>query len=112
MINYNGKIFKPVSFSNNSETSSETIFHYYQTGDVLTATYSGGNISTGQLIGIVDENGRIDMRYQQVSLEGELMTGQCTSIPEILVNGKIRLHETWQWTSGDKSAGKSVLEEI
>lgn len=27
-------------------------------------------------------------------------------------NGKIRLHETWEWTSGDKSAGKSILDEL
>jgi hypothetical protein len=27
-------------------------------------------------------------------------------------NGKIRLHEKWQWTSGDGSKGESILEEI
>lgn len=40
------------------------------------------------------------------------MTGTCNSRPELLKNGKIRLHEEWQWTSGDKSKGKSILEEI
>jgi hypothetical protein len=40
------------------------------------------------------------------------MTGVCHSKPEILKNGKIRLHETWQWTSGDQSKGKSILEEV
>jgi hypothetical protein len=29
-----------------------------------------------------------------------------------LGNGKIRLHETWQWTSGDFSSGTSIIEEI
>ena len=51
------------------------------------------------------------MRYQQVNNKGELMTGVCFSKSEILANGKIRLHETWQWTAGDKSKGTSVLEE-
>jgi hypothetical protein len=27
-------------------------------------------------------------------------------------NGKIRLYEEWQWTSGDQSKGSSILEEI
>ncbi len=27
-------------------------------------------------------------------------------------NGTIRLHETWQWTYGDKSKGNSILEKI
>ena len=25
---------------------------------------------------------------------------------------KIRLHENWKWTSGDKSEGNSIIEEI
>ena len=40
------------------------------------------------------------------------MTGICYSKPEVQSNGKIRLHETWKWTSGDKSNGESILEEI
>ena len=42
---------------------------------------------------------------------GEIMTGNCKLVPEVLENGKLRLHETWEWTSGDKLKGKSILEE-
>lgn len=111
MINYNNKIFKPVSNTENSETSSETAFHYKQNGTILTSEYSGGKIISGHLIGLVNDEGEIEMRYHQINEKGELMTGICTSKPEILENGKIRLHETWQWTSGDLSKGNSVLEE-
>jgi hypothetical protein len=55
--------------------------------------------------------GNIEMRYQQVNDLGKIMTGLCRSSPEILKNGKIRLHENWQWTSGDLSKGQSKLEE-
>jgi hypothetical protein len=112
MINYNGKKFKPVSNTTNGETSEETVFYYTQEGNILTSDYSGGKIVKGQLIAIVDEDGNLDMRYHQVNTNGELMTGTCKSTPEILTNGKIRLHEHWQWTSGDLSKGKSVIEEI
>ena len=111
MINYNNKIFKPVSNTENGETSSETAFHYKQNGSILTSEYSGGKIISGHLIGLVNSEGEIEMRYHQVNEKGELMTGICTSKPEILENGKIRLHETWQWTSGDLSKGNSILEE-
>ena len=111
MINYNNKTFRPVINSENGETSNETIFHYKQIGNRLTSEYSGGKIKYGHLIGIVDESGNIDMRYHQINDKNELMTGICKSIPEILENGKIRLHETWKWTSGDESEGKSVFEE-
>lgn len=110
-INYNNRIFKPVINSENGETSSETTFHYKQNGNILTAEYSGGKIVYGHLMGLVDESGHIDMRYHQINTAGELMTGRCHSKPEILENGKIRLHETWQWTSGDMSKGESVIEE-
>lgn len=51
------------------------------------------------------------MSYHQINTDGNLMTGVCTSKPEFLANGKIRLHESWKWTSGDKSEGKSINEE-
>lgn len=111
-INYDDRIFKTVQNSANGETSSDTTFHYRQEGTILTATYAGGRIKTGHLIGLVDQNGNIDMRYHQVNDQGELMTGSCYSTPEILKNGKIRLHETWEWTSGDRSTGKSTVEEL
>lgn len=111
MINYDNKIFKPVSNTENGETSAETAFHYKQNGRILTSEYSGGKIISGHLIGLVNDKGEIEMRYHQVNEKGELMTGICTSKPEILQNGKIRLHESWHWTSGDLSKGNSIIEE-
>ena len=111
MINYNGKIFRPISNTENGETSSETIFLYNQIDNILTSEYSGGKIKSGHLIGLVDNEGNIEMRYHQVNDKDELMTGICKSTPEILKNGKIRLHESWEWTSGDKSKGQSIIEE-
>jgi len=111
-INYHNRKFKPIINSENGETTKETVFHYVQDGNILTATYSGGGIKKGHLIGLVDDSGVIEMRYHQVNIKGMLMTGICRSIPEILENRKIRLHETWQWTSGDESRGNSIIEEI
>ena len=110
-INYNNKKFRPVSNTDNGETSNETLFLYKQVGNILTSEYSGGKIKYGHLIGLVDKHGNIEMRYHQVNEKGELMTGICISKPEILSNGKIRLHEIWEWTSGDKSKGQSIIEE-
>ena len=111
-MNYNDKKFRPISNTENGETSNETLFHYKQVGNMLTSEYSGGKIKFGHLIGLVDKSGTINMRYHQVNDKDELMTGMCISKPEILENGKIRLHETWEWTSGDKSKGTSIIEEL
>lgn len=111
-MNYNGKKFKVVSNTSNGETSEETIFEYRQEGNILFSEYSGGEIRFGHLLGDVADNGEIDMRYHQINSKNELMTGECVSTPEILENGKIRLHEKWKWTSGDRTSGESIIEEI
>lgn len=110
-MNYNGKLFRPIKSTENSETSHDTIFEYKQIGNILTSEYSGATIKQGHLIGIVAKDGTIEMRYHQINLNNDLMTGICISKPEILPNGKIRLHEKWKWTSGDKSEGESTIEE-
>ena len=112
MINYNDKYFRPLVNTANGETSEDTIFHYRQEDNIITAEYGGGKIIKGQLIGIVDEDGKLDLRYQQVNDKGEIMTGTCISVPELMPNGKIKLYERWQWTSGDHSHGESVIEEV
>lgn len=111
-INYDGRNFRSVDNSPNGEVDAQTIFHYYQHDDIVWATYQGGSIQWGTLIAKVDDAGRLDMRYQHVNATGELMTGRCISTPETLPDGRIRLHETWQWTSGDNSSGQSVVDEI
>ena len=112
IINYHNKQFKVVSNTPNGETSNETIFNYQQHNNILTCVYTGGKIKSGHLIGIVSTEGHIDMRYHQVNIHNQLMTGICKSRPEVLSDGKIRLHETWQWTSDDLSSGTSIIEEI
>ena len=109
---YGGRLFRPVKTSDTSQTGADTIFKYEQNGDMVTATYSGGNIRFGQIIGQVDETGILDMRYQHVDRDGELKTGYCTTTPEILPGGKMRLHEKWRWTCGHRAKGRSILEEI
>ncbi len=98
--------------TDNGETSSETIFYYKQVDNILTADYKGGKIVKGHLINLVNDRGEIDMRYHQVNIKGRLMTGKCQSKPEILSDGKIRLHEDWEWTSGELSKGQSIIEEV
>lgn len=67
-MNYNNKKFRPVQNSENGETTEDTIFEYKQIDNILTADYKGGEIIKGHLIGLVDKNGNIDMRYHQVNI--------------------------------------------
>ena len=111
-INYDKRSFKSVQNSETGEVSSETLFYYHQIDNFVWANYEGGEIVIGQLIAKVLNNDSLEMRYQHLNTKGDLMTGKCISVPEVLANGKIRLFEEWQWTCGDFSKGKSVVEEI
>ncbi|MFM2364083.1 MAG: hypothetical protein RLZZ316_2985 [Bacteroidota bacterium] len=112
MINYNKKTFQPVSNTANAQTSAATLFHYQQQGNILSGTYSGGAIKAGQLLGVVNTDGTLYFFYHQLDKAMQLHSGYCKSVPEILADGRIRLHEEWQWTSGDNTNGKSIIEEI
>ncbi|WP_306641309.1 hypothetical protein [Sanyastnella coralliicola] len=109
---YNAKRFRPVQNSANGEVSEEVVFEYHQEGNILTCTYSGGQIQSGHLIGLVAEDGTVDMRYHQVNTQGKLMTGVCISTPVVMSDGRIQLRESWEWTSGKSGRGESILEEV
>jgi hypothetical protein len=111
-MNYHDKKFKVINNSSEGEVGEDLIFHYQQRNNHIWCDYSGYKIIKGHLLGKVKENGSLEFSYHQINVMNELRTGICTSVPEILPNGKIRLHESWQWTSGNKLEGSSLLEEI
>ena len=111
-MNYHNKKFKLLSNSSNGDVSENTIFEFRQLGKIVSANYSGGGILQGNLIGLVDEHGNIDMRYHHVNDKGEIMTGKSDSRSVVLDSGKAQIHDHWQWTSGDYSSGNSDLEEF
>lgn len=111
-VNFGGRRFRSVENSASGEVSPETVFAYSQDGDVVSATYGGGGVRSGVLIAKVDNQSNLDARYAHVNASGGLMTGECRTTPEVLPDGRLRLHEEWRWTSGDGSSGRSVVEEI
>ena len=62
--------------------------------------------------GVARADGILDLRYQHVSTTHEIRTGRCRSTPELLEDGRIRLHEQWEWTEGGTGAGSSVVEQV
>ncbi len=111
-INFDGKFFRSAANVPNGEVDASTIFRYYQRDQIVWAEYSGGKIIRGQMIGIILADGRLEFRYQHVNDANELMTGICVSTPEILADGRVQLHEEWQWTCHDFSTGTSIVEEM
>ena len=61
---------------------------------------------------MMKQRGNLQFRYNHVNERNEIRGGQCYSIPEILPDRRLRLHESWKWTDTDQSEGKSIIEEI
>ena len=112
MLDYNARVFRSVANSDGGDVDEATTFNYYQRDDVVWATYAGGSVVFGTLLAKVDASGNLDMRYQHVSADGNFKSGRCESRPEVLSDGRLRLHERWQWTDGAVGQGESIVEEV
>lgn len=111
-MNYDNRIFRGKTNSDNGEVSESTRFYYHQSGDQVWAEYSGGDIVRGHLQGKVFHDGSLEFLYHHENLNGELAAGRCRSLPAQSNDGKIILRENWQWFTGDQSEGMSEVEEV
>ncbi|WP_245595218.1 n-acetylglutamate synthase [Fictibacillus gelatini] len=108
-IDYNRRVFKPVK---NGGRSAETVFFYRQEGPVVYASYNGGDILHGTLVGIVNADGSLQFRYHHINQRFQLRSGTCTSTFQMLRDGRLRLYEKWNWLDEDRAEGESILEEV
>lgn len=110
-MNLNQKSFKALQNSKQGEASDETVFHYHQNQNLIWAEYGGGKIQKGFLVGTITEN-KLSFNYQHVNAQHKIKTGICNSVAYLHEDGRIILHEEWQWTCGDYSKGNSTLIEV
>jgi hypothetical protein len=103
------RVFR-VADSGGGAATTETTFHYSEDEDVITATYEGGTIRRGFLVG-TRVGDSLDFRYAQLHYDGSTATGHCETRLELLDDGRIRLNESWAWDSRPES-GNSVAEEL
>jgi hypothetical protein len=92
-------------------SSKETVFNYFENNNVITGTYKGGAITTGQIVGRRLPNNRLELAFQCVTEEGELKSGQSKGVISKNNNGKLTLNFDWFWLNGDTSGGKSFYIE-
>lgn len=110
-MDLDGKIFKALSNTGSGEVDGQTVFTYHQEEDLVWAEYSGGRILKGHLLGKWNE-GKLEINYHHINLEGRIMAGKCISVPESLDDGRLKLNEKWRWYNGDQSVGTSEIVEV
>jgi hypothetical protein len=105
-----GRTLAGVSNTGPGDVGATTLFHYHEAGGAVWAEYAGGAVRRGYLVG-TREGDRLDFRYVHLADDGATASGHCTSRVEVLADGRVRLHEDWEWESRAGS-GHSVVEEV
>nr|WP_237536832.1 hypothetical protein [Streptomyces sp. SID5785] len=100
----------PVADQAPGQVGTRTRFAYREADGRVWASYEGGDVERGHLVG-TREGDRLDFRYVQLKTDGTTSSGHCRSTVSELADGRIRLDETWEWESQDGS-GTSVVEEL
>ncbi|HAS45336.1 MAG TPA: hypothetical protein DCS93_32935 [Microscillaceae bacterium] len=110
-MNLHNKKFRAVA-NHEGLSSDETIFQYYQQGKVITGRYRGGKIAEGFIVGKQTSDQAIELLFQCLTTEGELLSGASQGTLTLNQAGKIEIHFDWQWFNGDQSGGKSHYVEV
>jgi hypothetical protein len=105
-----GRRFRALANSPGGQVTDETEFFFAQEGRLVHARYSGGTVALGFLVGVADAD-TIEFRYVHLDGEGAINSGHSVDTIEVLPDGRLRLHERWEWESKD-GRGTSILEEV
>jgi hypothetical protein len=105
-----GRVFRSVANSDDGDVDGETYFWFDQSADLVHAPDAGGTVREGHLVGR-HRGDRLEFRYTHLTVDGATATGRSTDRIETLADGRVRLHEEWEWDSKPGS-GTSVLEEL
>lgn len=93
-------------------STNDTIFHYFQIGNLITGKYKGGAIQEGFIVGKQLDNNKIELLFQCLTKEGELKAGESKGVVSVTKDNKLKLQFDWNWLCGDLSGGKSEYLEI
>jgi hypothetical protein len=95
----------------NGVVNDLTIFTFSQTDNVVSATYCGGEILKGYLVGTVDKD-KLFFCYCQLQTNGKIDNGQSECDIVIDESQKIKLIERFEWRSREGKNGVNIFQEL
>lgn len=112
-MNLNNKKFVTAE-NENGLSSDKTVFYYSENEQgIITATYSGGSIVHGNILGKrIEKSNKFELQYHCLTTNNELKTGESKGIITKNKDGRLILKMNWNWLNGDVSSGTSKYVEI
>ncbi|MEK6154908.1 hypothetical protein WIW50_16685 [Flavobacteriaceae bacterium 3-367] len=100
-----------VQTAKNGIVNKDTIFHFSQSGNGVSAHYSGGSITQGYLVGQL-EGELLRFSYCQIRSSGELDHGKSNCVLSREA-GKLQLEEQFTMTTGQSlEKGRNMFREL
>jgi hypothetical protein len=100
------RLFEVVECSPASAISPDTRFEFRESSGIVEATYAGGQIVRGLLVGTRTDD-LVTTAYAQLHVNGELRTGKGEMRIERMPDGRLSLTERYTWSDGTE--GSNVL---
>jgi hypothetical protein len=111
-INYEGRTFRSSAPETAGVRGEGPVGHFHQEGRQVWAEFAGGKVIRGRSVGTCGQDGTLELAYCQLLEGGAAVAGLCTSRPEHLGDGRIRLAEHWRRFDQAGSTGVSYIEEV
>ena len=108
-MNLKNKIFELIE---NQEGLADSQTRMIFNGNSLPfqATYSGPNVSNGQVLVSTNVNNDLSMVYHALASDGSLVAGKA-DISFATIENTLTMELNWQWLTGDLSSGVSRWRE-
>lgn len=90
--------------------NAETIFSFHQRGERVWATYAGGAIDRGYLVGVVNGNS-LEFRYCQSETDGTIAGGHSVCELRRGPDSRAQIVEHFEWESRP-GRGTNVIQEM
>ena len=109
--NLNDRLFV-TSGNEHGLSTTETVFHYFQSGEVITGKYRGGEIIEGNFVGKFIAPSQIELRFQCLTKSLDLLSGKSVGLITELPNQRMTLTFDWEWLGESKGGGTSSYVEL
>jgi hypothetical protein len=93
-------------------SGADTVFHYQVDGAALRATYRGGRVTLGHVVGRATGGDAIETLYHSLTADGELLAGWSRGRVGVDADGRTTLDFEWGWLAGAEGGGESSYVEL
>ena len=111
-INLHGRRFTLKTNTAGNARPGETTFEFEQDEAAIRASYSGGGVVLGSIVGRHLEDDRLEVLFEQVTTEGKLTGGRGSIQIERTECGKLRFIDDWEFLINGEGGGRAVWVEL